>query len=287
LVALDARRTRLLLVVLVIVHLGVIARQVDAGGGLSLLARAVLTLVGPLQAAVAWSVRGVSGVFSGYFALRHVRQDNERLLVEVSALRAASAKNEVLAAESTRLREVLDLVSGKEGSLIPAELVTRDGVPWARTLTVNRGSDHGVALDDVVVTPSGVVGRVIARGARVAKVQLLLDRDSGVGVLIERSRVVGVVSGQAGTADAAAGVLVMKYVPPTADVVVGDLVITSGTDRIYPKGLRVGTVSQVTPGSGLFEEILVTPAVRVEELEFLAVMHPRRDAPPIFTESVR
>jgi rod shape-determining protein MreC len=111
---------------------------------------------------------------------------------------------------------------------------------------------------------------------------VLLDRDSGVGVLIERSRVSGVVSGQVFQSETGTGDLVLKYVPERDDVVVGDVVVTSGFDGIYPKGLMVGRVSYVGEGSGLLKEIRVEPSARFEQLEeVLVVLHqePPHDMP--------
>jgi rod shape-determining protein MreC len=145
-------------------------------------------------------------------------------------------------------------------------------VPWFRSLTVNRGTSDGVALDAPVISPTGVVGRVIAVGPRAARVQVLLDRDSGAGVLIERSRVSGVVSGQVVQPETGAADLLLKYVSERADVVEGDVVVTSGFDRIYPKGLVVGRVSYVGEGSGLLKEIRVEPSARFDRLEEVLVV---------------
>ena len=123
-----------------------------------------------------------------------------------------------------------------------------------------------------MISPTGVVGRIIALGPRAAKVQLLQDRDSAAGVLIERSRVSGVVSGQVGFSDTGSSDLVMKYVRDLADVVAGDVVVTSGQDRVYPKGLVVGRVRSVGRGAGLFKEILVEPSARFDQVEEVLVV---------------
>jgi rod shape-determining protein MreC len=117
-----------------------------------------------------------------------------------------------------------------------------------------------------VVCTSGVVGRVIAVGPGAAKVQLIVDRDAGVGVLIERSRTLGVLEGGE-SVDSPTRELPMRFVPALADVVVGDTVVTSGLDQIYPKGLVIGQVSRVGDTSGLVREVLVTPVTRFHELE--------------------
>jgi rod shape-determining protein MreC len=284
--ALGAQKSRFLLVGLVLVHLGVISHQVDAGGGLSLLQRAVFSLLSPIQTTFAGAVRGVTAGWRGWIDLRHVHKSNERLEERVRYLETLLQERQHQAREADRLREVLALREALPLETIAAEVVTRDGVPWFRTLTIDRGREAGVALEAAVIGPTGVLGRVIAVGPWAARVQLLQDRESGAGVVVERSRVAGVVSGQLGFADAGPSDLVMKYVPALADVVVGDVVVTSGMDRIYPKGLVVGTVRTVGPGSGLFKEILVTPAARPDQLEGVLVVK-KVEAPPVFDESVK
>lgn len=284
--ALGAQKSRFLLVGLVLVHLAVISHQVDAGGGLSLLQRAVFNLLSPVQAGFSGAVRGVSSSFRAWIDLRHVHQTNLRLEERVRYLETLLQQRQHQAREADRLRDLLALRQVLPLETIAAEVVTRDGTPWFRTLTIDRGREAGVALEAAVISPSGVLGRVIAVGPRAAKVQLLQDRESGAGVMVERSRVAGVVSGQLGFADAGPSDLVMKYVPGLADVVVGDVVVTSGMDQIYPKGLVVGTVRVVGPGSGLSKEILVTPASRPDQVEEVLVVR-KVEAPPSFDESVK
>jgi len=155
-------------------------------------------------------------------------------------------------------------------------------VPWFRSLTIDKGETDGVALDAPVMSPTGVVGRVFAVGPHAARVQVLLDRDSGAGVLVERSRVPGVVSGQVSGQSSGAEDLVLEYVPERSDVAVGDVVVTSGVDGIYPKGLVVGRVRYVGKGSGLFRDIRVEPSARFDRLEEVLVVRqakPSLDTP--------
>jgi rod shape-determining protein MreC len=284
--AIDAHKRRFLLVGLVLVHLAVISHQVDAGGGVSVLQRAVFNLLSPLQSALAAVVRSVSSAWHGWVDLRHVHQTNERLDERVRYLETLLQEQQHDASDAGRLRELLTLRQALPLQTIAAEVVTRDGIPWCRTLTIDRGRDAGVALQAAVLSPTGVLGRVVAIGSRAAKVQLLQDRESGAGAMIERSRVAGVVSGQVGFADAGTSDLVMKYVPALADIVVGDLVVTSGMDRIYPKGLVVGRVRVVNAGSGLFKEILVVPSARPDETDQVLVVK-TTEPPPQFDEAVK
>ncbi len=282
----DTRRSRFLLVILVLAHLAVISNQVDGGGGVSLLQRAVFSLLSPLQNAVGALVRGVRGAWSGYVGLRGARVESQRLEERVQYLELLLQERQHQARESERLRELLDLRAILPLETLAAEVVTRDALPWFRTLTINKGRDEGVELDAPVLSPTGVLGRVIERGPHAAKVQLLLDSQSGAGVMIERSRATGIVSGQVGVEGATATDLVMKYVPEMTDVAAGDVVVTSGLDRIYPKGLVVGRVRSVSRGAGLFKEILVEPSARFDQVEEVLVVKGVRPA-PTFDQSVR
>lgn len=275
----EDRRSRLLLGALVIVHLVVISRQVDTGGGLSLLEKTVLAVLHPFQIAVARSMGGLSSVWNDWLDLRSVHAENQRLRASLVALDAQLQERQHAALEAQRLRALLALRDQLPPPALAARVVARAGLPWFRTLVIDKGSESGVALNAPVVGAAGLVGRVIAVAPGASKVQTLLDQHAGVGVLVERSRVGGVVSGQLGNADAAAPLLTLKYVPARADVVVGDVVLTSGFDRVFPKGLRVGQVSFVQPGSGLFQEILVTPATAFERIEELLVLPAVGDLP--------
>jgi rod shape-determining protein MreC len=284
--ALDARKSRFLLVGLVLTHLAVISHQVDSGTGVSVLQRVVFAVVAPIEGAFAAVFRGTASAWRGWVDLRQVHRRNERLEQQVRYLETLLQERQHQARESGRLREVLGLREQLPVETIAAEVVTRGGLPWFRTLTIDRGRDAGVVLEAAVLSPTGVLGRVVEVGPHAAKVQLLQDRESGAGVVIERSRVSGVVIGQIGFADAGATDLAMKYVPGLADVVAGDVVVTSGTDGIYPKGFLVGKVRFVGPGSGLFKEILVTPSARPDEIETVLVVKGVREK-PTFDESLK
>jgi rod shape-determining protein MreC len=270
--AAPARRSRFLLAALVLAHLGAISHQVDGGGGLSLLQRGLLAALSPLQRGVGAVVRGAGEAWRGWGFHRETYLDNQRLESRVRQLEMELQVRSSQAQEAGRLRELLALRKAVPLETLAAQVMARDGVPWFRSLTIDMGESDGVALDDPVVSPTGVVGRVFAVGPRAARVQVLLDRDGGAGVLVERSRVPGVVSGQVSGAESGADDLVLRYVPERADVVVGDVVVTSGLDQVYPKGLVVGRVRFVGKGSGLFRDIRVEPSARFDRLEEVLVV---------------
>ena len=205
-----------------------------------------------------------------------MHQENERLEERVRDLETAAAGAAAAGARRrTRLRELLGLRQILPLETVAAEVVARDGMPWFRTLTLDSGSEDGRAPSTPpVISPTGVVGRVIAVGPRAAKVQLLLDRESGGG-RADRAQPRGRGRLRPGRASRTRGAddLVMKYVPVLADVVVGDVVVTSGLDRIYPKGLVVGTGPRRwarAPGSS--RRSWSTPSARFDQLEEVLVV---------------
>ena len=282
----EGRKSRFLLGALVLAHLVVISRQVEGEGGVSLLQRGLWSILIPPQRLVASAIHGVQGVWTGYVGLRGTRDENRRLQEQVHSLETQLQATQEQMGEATRLREILGLRPILPFPTMTARVIAREGVPWFRNLTIDKGLKDGVALNAPVLGVGGVMGRVVEVGPSAAKVQLLLDRDCGVGVRIERTRTTAVVSGQVAFSDSGTSELLMKYVPVLADVVAGDVVVTSGLDQIYPKGLVVGRVRSVGKGSGLFKEVAVQPSANFEKIEevMVATAPPQ---PPALTESVR
>lgn len=154
-------------------------------------------------------------------------------------------------------------------STVSARVIAGDATPYFRTVTIDRGTADGVRRDSAVVSPDGVVGRVVGDpGPRAAKVQLLVDRTAAAGVLIERTRAAGVVRG-----DTDQALLRMEYVSTRDDVEPGDLVVTSGIDGIYPKGFPIGEVEDVRrEPDGRNRTIYVRPKVDFNDLEDVLVI---------------
>jgi rod shape-determining protein MreC len=282
----EGRKSRFLLGVLVLAHLVAISRQVEGEGGVSLLQRVLFNVLVPPQRLVASGIHGVKGVWLGYVSLRGTRDENRRLQERLHSLETQLQATQEQIGEAARLREVLELRPILPVPTLTAQVIAREGVPWFRNVTIDKGQKDGVALNAPVLGVAGVLGRVVAVGPKAAKVQLLLDRDCGVGVRIERTRTTAVVSGQVSFSDSGTTELLMKYVPVLADVVVGDVVVTSGLDQIYPKGLVVGRVRSVGKGSGLFKEVAVAPSANFERIEEVMVATAPVQ-PPAMTETVR
>ncbi len=265
---------RYVVLAVVIGHVILISAQVNARPGANVLEAVAF---GTLAEAQRWATAGVVGlrdVWTGYVSLRGVRAENASLRDDVAALELRLQEQRALATRARGLQQLLELRESVDLRTVGARVIATDATPYFRTLTVDRGTGDGVRPDLAVIAPRGVVGRVIGLpGARAAKVQLLIDRNAAAGALIERTRAVGVV---VGTDDDAT--LGMEYVSNLEDVVEGDVVVTSGTDDIYPKGFVIGVVSRVERGTGLYKAIQIDPVVDFVRLEdVLIVMTPRDD----------
>ncbi|MDQ3745877.1 MAG: rod shape-determining protein MreC [Acidobacteriota bacterium] len=211
------------------------------------------------------------GFFRGLAEMRNARAENETLRD-----RLAQAENEVRDAkavrdENERLKKLLDFTQDVSYRAIPARVVARDPSVWFNSLIINRGTASGVDLDMPVVTPEGIVGRVVGVGPVSAQVMLLTDERSAAGAAVGQlgqSNAIGSVRGFGKN-----GLLEMRYVSGLETVNVGDYVVTTGQDRIYPPGLNVGTVVEVKPGTTTTPHtIYVRPGARLESLQEVAVL---------------
>jgi rod shape-determining protein MreC len=208
----------------------------------------------------------VQGLWSGYVALQQVQEENAALKQELQTLQVRFQQERAEAQRTDNLRQLLELRDRANLETVAAEVIAGPATPDFRTVTIDKGSSEGLATDMAVISPAGVVGRVILPSRRAAKVQLLIDRNAAAGALIERTRVQGVVMGVGD------GTLIMQYVPGTSDVKTGDLVVTSGIDGIYPKGFVIGTIEHADRGAGAYHEIAVRPAVDFARLEEVLIV---------------
>jgi rod shape-determining protein MreC len=275
---LDIRRqTGWLFFWVMIPQLILVSWQVQTKSGTRVLQAVAFEVFSRVQHGTASVVSGTRGVWGNYFALRGVRTENEELKRRVAALEVQLQQEHALAARSGELQKLMDLRSQAVFPTLAAEVIAGNPDPVMRTVTIDKGSSDGVIADMAVVAPGGIVGRVIAPvGTRAARVQLLIDRNAAAGGTTERTRAGGLVMG----ADADPP-LRMDMVSNLNDVKVGDTVVASGVDGIYPKGYLIGRVEAASRGTGLYQTITVRPAVDFSGLEsVLVVLVPPRGATP-------
>lgn len=269
------QRPGLVLGVAVVLHVVLISTQVNTASGLPILQAVTFGAFAEVQRLVVGTIGGVQDLWSGYVSLRGVHAENAALRQEIQALQVRLQEERAVARQSDDLRQLLELRERAALETTAAEIIAAGASPEFRSITIDKGTSHRVETDRAVISPAGVVGRVIQASGRAAKVQLLIDRNAAAGALIERSRAQGVVLGFGDEG------LRMDYVPGTADVKPGDLVVTSGIDGIYPKGFVIGVVDTVERGSGTYHEVWVRPAVdfsRLEEVLVVLTPPPGREA---------
>jgi len=227
----------------------------------------VLDGMRPLQATVAGGLDVVAGVWRTYIALVGVKQENERLRLRILELEQQGLRVAEVEETDKRLADLLHFRSALEGDTVAAQIIGRDPLPWFGTVTINKGEADGVGKNMAVLSPFGVVGQTMTTGAHSARVLLLTDHNSGIDAVVQRSRARGIVEG------ALDGGCVMKYVKREEDVEVGDRIVTSGLDGIFPRGMIIGEVTHVTRGTrGLLQVADVKPVTPLDRIEEVLVI---------------
>ncbi len=264
---------------LVILGLNFVSLTVQTRANSEMPVRQAFTTVFGSAQQLLTAVRRTAGAWAG--AMRRVGETRS----EREALEARVARIEweltVARGELARVRGMtgLDWRSLGLAEPVTAEIVGVSASPLDRTVTLNRGSSHGVSRNAPVMAHSGLVGRVVHVGSRFSQVELITSASAGVAALTAESRTRGVLRGGR-TAEAGGADLALDYVSVGQGVEVGELVISSGLDRLYPKGLVVGRVSRVLWGTGMLVDVGVEPAVDFDRLERVFVLPPESAPSP-------
>jgi rod shape-determining protein MreC len=248
---------------------------VNSRRGVPLLEAVTFGAFAEVQRAISTGVSGLRRGWGGYIGLRHLKDENESLKRQLADAQIELQRQRALADRSRGLQQLLELRDQSAVTTVAAEIIAGGASPDFRTVTIDKGTGDGVRRDMAIIAPAGVVGRVVVASPRAAKVQLLIDRNAAAGVIVERSRAQGVVIGGGDER------LRMEYVSEAADILVGDAVMTSGIDGIFPKGFRIGYVETVEKNGPAFKRIVVKPAVDFRALEEVLVVispSPGRDA---------
>jgi rod shape-determining protein MreC len=233
----------------------------------SFLDRLLFDLAVPIEKMVALPAQSARSVWYDYLDLVGVRRENRNLRQQLSELSEENRQFREALLAGERYRRMDALRDKFHQPMLPASLIGVDSSSWFRTVLLDKGTREGVRRGMAVVTPDGVVGHVVAVSSRASKVLLVIDRSSAVDVMVERSRVRGIVQGLASDR------CELKYVTRGEDVKPGDQLISSGMDGIFPKGLAVGRVARVDPTRrGLFQRADVEPAVDFKKLEEVFVI---------------
>lgn len=271
------RRTGYLFLAVLLGQIILISAQVNTSSGTKVLRAVMFGLFSEVQLGTAKIFGGVRGVWDGYIGLRGTRAENQRLRDELMATRVRLQEQQALALRGAQLEELLALRQHTALRTLAANVVAGADSIVFKTVTIDVGSSSGLRKDMAVIAPAGVVGRIIEQPPLyAAKVQLLVDREAGAGAIVERSGAGGVVVGHDGDPP-----LRMEYVSNLADVKLGDRVVTSGIDGIFPRGFPIGTVERVERGAGLYKEIWLRPAVDFSGLGAVLVVLEPAGPPPV------
>jgi len=249
-----------------IVALAVQVRRPAQEGETRLIRLWAISTVTPIEKAVVHSQEWVQDTWTTYAYLRGVRRENRELRAELGRMKIDDAR---ISEDARMARRVQALLAFKEqyvDSTIAAQVIGTSGSEQSRVLYLDKGSNDGITPDMAVITPTGIVGKIVQVFPDSSQVLPINDQFSGVGAALKDSRLQGILKG------AANGATTLQYIMSDEKVVPGEEVITSGGDRIFPKGLPVGRVVSVEPGKDLFLNIRVVPSSRLDQLEEVLVV---------------
>jgi rod shape-determining protein MreC len=234
--------------------------------------------VTPFEKSIVWFQSSVSNLWHNYFYLRGVRQENRDLKLQIERLRIEQVRLNQDAEQARRLQALLGFKEQFISKTMGAQVIGSSGSEQSRSIYIDKGSRDGVKQDMAVITAEGVVGKVLRVFRTTSQVLLVNDQTSGVGAILEKSRLQGVLRGTA------LGEVVLEKVMSDETVQPGEKVVTSGGDQIFPKGLPVGTVTKVSPGPELFLNIRVRPAVDLSRLEEVLVITQQEEKEPALAD---
>ncbi len=274
------RNTTVLVIVLFAQVLG-LAMQIKRpgeSGSTRLLRLWVVDTITPIEKGLVSSGHAVRGVWTNYVYLRGVRRENRQLRDQIEHMRLEQVRLNEDASQARRLQSLLGFKEQFISATVPAQVIGTSGSDLSRVFYIDKGANAGIKPDMAVISADGIIGKVLRVYGSSAQVLEINDPSSGVGAILEKSRLQGILQGTA------SGELMMRYVMSDEKVAPGERVLTSGGDRIFPKGLPIGTVIQSTPGSDLFLNIRVKPAANLSRVEEVLVVTKIVEKAPDVTE---
>jgi rod shape-determining protein MreC len=220
----------------------------------------------PFEKSGAWGFGKVRGVWTHYFALQTTERENEALRIENDALKLTISQLQGRAAEADRLGALLSFKQNHEKvPMVGGRVIAASAGTASRTIEIDRGERDGIKRNMAVITPDGAVGKVIEVFGNTSQVLLLTDKEGGAGAMLVDTRTQGPVGGTGEPT------MLMKYVATDENVAVGEKIVTSGMDKIFPRDVPLGTVVEVKAGNP-FKLIRVQPAAKLDRLETVIVL---------------
>lgn len=264
-----------LVFVLAVVFTAVIIMGVSfakTGGGVTPGDGVAGVVLKPFQVAFSFVSDKIGGFFNFITDMKELKEENLELSQKVDILSGENRELESFRTENQRLRELLELKqSDNSEQMIGCEIIAKEPGNWFNIFTVDKGENHGISVNDVVVTAKGLVGRVSETGPVSAKVVAIIDDNSSVGAIVTRTQDIAIVDGELSLSDD--GLCRLNYVTSGAKLSQGDIIETSGLGGVYPKGILIGTVTEIKENSsGVSSYAIVKPAVDFERIREVLVI---------------
>jgi rod shape-determining protein MreC len=277
---LSRHRPFVVLVAVLVAQLLLLSVQITRNRNVRLIRLWTVAAVDPFERGLRGALDASTEAWRTYRSLWHAQQENRELRLELASAQSMIRRLSEQAGETQRLRVLLDLRNQLPFQTLAAEVIAASPGDSSRAIFIDKGSDSGLVPDLAVLTPQGVVGKIVDVFPFTSHVLLLTDASSGVGIMLGKTRVQGVLKG--GTQN----LCQLEYIMNEVKVSPGEEVLTSGLDQIYPKGLLVGTVLQATDGN-IYKNILVKPAVDLSRLENVLVVLKPPEAKPSATKQAK
>ena len=235
----------------------------------------------PFERGLVWMQTGTRDIWHNYFYLRGVRAENRDLKQQIEQMRLEQVRLNEDAAQARRLQNLLAFKEQYIAKTVAAQVIGSSGSDLSRVVYIDKGENSGLKRDMAVITADGIVGKILTVYPNVSQVLLIDDQSSGVGAILEKSRLQGVLRGTAN------GEVTLERVMSDEDVPVGEKLLTSGGDQIFPKGLPIGTVAKVGIGKDLFLNIRIKPAADLSKLEEVLVLVEKQERQATAEDNVR
>lgn len=265
--SLTRHRTIPLLFIMCLGHILLISAQVQSRQGVPFIEGVALGAFAQIQHATARVSDAGRSIWTEYFALSGASRENEDLRRRIVELEANLQMERALGAQVGALEDILELRRSTPPRTLSARVIAGSPAPGWLTVLIDRGREDGIEPDMAVIAVGGVVGRVLNTTANAAVVQLLVSGNAAAGARLEGSGTGGVVTGVSGEPP-----LSLNYVSNQVPVQIGERLLTSGLEGIYPQGLVIGTVERAVRGAELYQQILVTPAVDFSNIVIVLVV---------------
>jgi rod shape-determining protein MreC len=222
--------------------------------------------VTPVERCLVWIENSSGNLWHNYFYLRGVRAENRQLKEQIEQMRLEQVRLNEDAAQAHRLQNLLAFKEQFVAKTVAAQVIGSSGADSSRVIYIDKGENAGIARDMAVITADGIVGKVLMVWPSLSQVLLINDQSSGVGAILEKSRLQGVLRGTA------TGEVELEHIMKDEDVTPGETILTSGGDQIFPKGLHVGTVAKVEKGKDVFLSVKIRPSASLSKLEEVLVL---------------